>query len=63
MLDRRSLLVSASAGAAALALPRLAQAQGAPGELTPLLDQFFKERLRIIWDHIRQFAEAGAAVP
>jgi uncharacterized protein (DUF885 family) len=46
MLDRRSLLVSASASAAALALPRLAQAQAGTVPLTPLLDQFFKERLR-----------------
>jgi uncharacterized protein (DUF885 family) len=46
MLDRRSLLISASAGAAALAFPRLTQAQGTPGELTALFDQFFKERLR-----------------
>jgi uncharacterized protein (DUF885 family) len=47
MLDRRSLLLSASAGAAVLALPRLAQAQGAASPLTPLLDQFFQERLRL----------------
>jgi uncharacterized protein (DUF885 family) len=46
MLDRRSLLVTASAGAAALALPRLAFAQ-APSPLTPLLDEFFRERLRL----------------
>jgi uncharacterized protein (DUF885 family) len=45
MLDRRSLLVSASAGAAALVLPRLAEAQ--TQSLTPLLDQFFQERLRL----------------
>jgi uncharacterized protein (DUF885 family) len=45
MLDRRSLLISASAGAAALALPRLAEAQ--TQSLTPLLDQFFQERLRL----------------
>jgi uncharacterized protein (DUF885 family) len=45
MIDRRSLLVSASAGAAALALPRLAQAQAVA--LTPLLDAFFQERLRL----------------
>jgi uncharacterized protein (DUF885 family) len=47
MLDRRSLLVSASAGAAALALPRIAGAQGPTQPLAPLLDQFFKERLRL----------------
>jgi uncharacterized protein (DUF885 family) len=48
MIDRRSLLLSASAGAAALALPALSQPQPAAGgaTLTPLLDQFFKERLR-----------------
>ncbi|THD74403.1 MAG: DUF885 family protein [Phenylobacterium sp.] len=45
MLDRRSLLLSASAGAAALALPRLAGAQAA-SPLTPLFDRFFQERLR-----------------
>ena len=44
MLDRRSLLVSSSAAAAALAVPRLSQAQ--TQALTPLLDQFFAERLR-----------------
>jgi uncharacterized protein (DUF885 family) len=47
MLDRRSLLVSASAGAAALVLPRIAGAQAPTQPLTPLLDQFFKERLRL----------------
>jgi uncharacterized protein (DUF885 family) len=48
MIDRRSLLVSASAGAAALALPGLAQAQAPAGStLTPLLDQFFRERMRL----------------
>ena len=46
MLDRRSLLVSASAGAAALVLPRLADAQ-APSPIGPLFDQFFQERLRL----------------
>ena len=46
MLDRRSLLLTASAGAAALALPRFASAQAAGAPLTPLLDQFFHERLR-----------------
>lgn len=50
MIDRRSLLAGASAGAAALALPRLAlaqtqQPQGA--SLTPLFDRFFQERLRM----------------
>jgi uncharacterized protein (DUF885 family) len=51
MIDRRRLLVSASAGAAALALPAAlahAEAQPAPAgsSLTPLLDEFFRERLR-----------------
>ena len=46
MLDRRSLLLTASAGAAAAALPRNAWAQAAGAPLTPLLDQFFHERLR-----------------
>ncbi|HEY1751405.1 MAG TPA: DUF885 family protein [Caulobacteraceae bacterium] len=44
MIDRRQLLVSASAGAAALALPSLALADDSP--LTPLFDAFFQERLR-----------------
>jgi len=47
MLDRRSLLLSASAGAAALALQPLAQAQAANAQITPLFDQFFAERLRL----------------
>jgi uncharacterized protein (DUF885 family) len=48
MIDRRNLLVSASAGAAALALPGFAQAQAPAGStLTPLLDQFFRERMRL----------------
>jgi uncharacterized protein (DUF885 family) len=47
MLDRRSLLLlSASAGAAALVLPPLAMADAATDPLTPLFDQFFQERLR-----------------
>jgi len=47
MPDRRSLLLSMSAGAASLALPRLAGAQAARQPLTPLLDQFFRERIRL----------------
>ncbi|HEV2532408.1 DUF885 domain-containing protein [Phenylobacterium sp.] len=50
MLDRRSLLLSASAGAAALALPRVGAAQvaaPAASPLAPLFDQFFQERLRL----------------
>jgi uncharacterized protein (DUF885 family) len=50
MIDRRRLLQSASAGAAALALPAVALAQTQPpaaaSKLTPLLDEFFRERLR-----------------
>jgi uncharacterized protein (DUF885 family) len=46
MLNRRSMLLSASAGAAALALPPLARAQ-AGDQLTPLFDQFFAERLQL----------------
>jgi uncharacterized protein (DUF885 family) len=47
MLNRRSMLLSASAGAAALALPPLARAQAGGDQLTPLFDQFFAERLRL----------------
>jgi uncharacterized protein (DUF885 family) len=46
MLDRRSVLLTASAGAAALGLPRVSWAQAAGAPLTPLLGQFFQERLR-----------------
>jgi len=47
MLDRRSLLLSASASAAALALPPLARGQGADDRITPLFNQFFAERLQL----------------
>ena len=47
MPDRRSFLFSMSAGAAVFAAPRLGIAQAATQPLTPLLDQFFKERMRL----------------
>jgi uncharacterized protein (DUF885 family) len=47
MLDRRSMLLSASAGVAALAMPLLARAEAGGDQLTPLFDQFFAERLRL----------------
>jgi uncharacterized protein (DUF885 family) len=43
MLNRRSLLMSASAAAASFALPRLALAADAGGALSALFDQFFQE--------------------
>jgi uncharacterized protein (DUF885 family) len=45
MLNRRSLLLAASAGTAVSTLPILAHAQ--PTSLTSLFDQFFQERLRL----------------
>jgi uncharacterized protein (DUF885 family) len=47
MLNRRSLLLAAGAGTAVSTLPALAFAQGGTEPLTPLLDQFFKERLQL----------------
>jgi uncharacterized protein (DUF885 family) len=47
MLNRRSLLLAASAGAAVATLPAWALAQTPSGPLTPLLDQFFQEKLRL----------------
>ena len=47
MFNRRSLLLSASAGAAAFALAPLARAQSGGVPLTALFDQFFAERLRL----------------
>jgi len=47
MIDRRTLLLSGSAAVSVLALPEMSRAQGASSTLTPLLDQFFAERLQL----------------
>ena len=47
MLHRRSLLASAGAAAATLALPDLGRAQAAGDPFTGLMDQFFQERIRL----------------
>jgi uncharacterized protein (DUF885 family) len=47
MLNRRSLLATASAATAALTLPTLSRAQAGGGPFIQLMDQFFQERLRL----------------